>query len=613
MTTKLRFYAVFKHIFLVLFLSLSLISQAAYLKDVPTTLTQPNGEKLNCLATGDEFYHYLHDADGYTIVKNPQTGWFVYATLENDRLVATDFVPNHVNPQSVGLTPRMNITAKQWIAKREAIEQATPKREIKYNRELNHGDYNNLVICIRFRDDAELGTTVSELDSMFNANNQGSISLYNYFKQASYNQLSIHAYPFPQPESETLISYEDIHPREYYQPYNEQTNPIGYQEWERNEREFSLLERACEFVADAVPDTLNFDYNDDGCIDNVIFVVKGDVGDWGDLLWPHRWSLFDRTVYINGKQVWDFNFQLETSSYFSVSTLCHEMFHSLGAPDLYHYNYDLSPVGGWDLMCNNSQPPQHSGAYMKHKYGNWIDEIPEITEYGTYTLDAIGWEGNRHHCYKIATSDPNQFYVVEFRNKDNAFETGLPASGLLIYRIDTRYNGCASYNGYDQYDEVYIFRPGGGQTTDGVINSANFAADYNRTCFNKNTDPKPFLTGGTADESFNICNITEIGNTIQFTYCPINYEIIPVNLMVNVVGAHDVNLTWNAVTSATVYKLYRDGQLVGDNITSTNYTDQNIPDGYHKYYVASVVDGQESFHSEMKSVIIGDYCNLIFI
>ena len=93
------------------------------------------------------------------------------------------------------------------------------------------------------------------------------------------------------------------------------------------------------------------------------------------------------------------------------------MNHTLGAPDLYHYDdLTLEPIANWDLMAINSTPPQHCGAYMKMKYGHWIDEIPEITQAGTYTLNPISSPTPENVAYKIATEDPNQFYVLEYRN-----------------------------------------------------------------------------------------------------------------------------------------------------------------------------------------------------
>ena len=56
-----------------------LYAHAAYLKDVPMTLTQPDGTILHCFASGDEYFNYLHDANGYTIMQHPKTGYYVYA------------------------------------------------------------------------------------------------------------------------------------------------------------------------------------------------------------------------------------------------------------------------------------------------------------------------------------------------------------------------------------------------------------------------------------------------------------------------------------------------------------------------------------------------------
>ena len=62
---------------LVLFACSAIFAQAAYLENVPVTLVQPNGDTLRCFATGDEFYHRLHDAQGFTIVQDHTTGYYV--------------------------------------------------------------------------------------------------------------------------------------------------------------------------------------------------------------------------------------------------------------------------------------------------------------------------------------------------------------------------------------------------------------------------------------------------------------------------------------------------------------------------------------------------------
>lgn len=602
-----------KRILLILTLLLNItLTFAAPFQNVEKILTQPDGSKLHCYASGDEFYNRLHDKNGFTIVQ-AENGYFVYATTNsNGEIIATQHIAGKSDPKALGLKPNITISRQEYLKKRDRMKITQTRNNIS----LNHGVYNNLVVFIKFKGDDDFRTTQTEIDSMFNHNGYYDISMNNYYKKATYNQLSMVSYCYPKADGDKVLAYEDIYPRKYYTPYNATTNPEGYKEEERGEREFALLKRAIEYIADEVPDTLNIDRNYDGNIDNVIFVVKGNTGDWSDLLWPHMWELHGEDVFIHNKRVMSFNFQLETSTYFTVSTLCHEMAHSLGFPDLYHYDEYfklLSPTGPWDLMCTNSQPPQHTATYMKYKYGTWIDEIPEI-EYGTYTIEANSWEGGRRNCYKIPTADPNQFYLIEYRNKNNIFEQGLPDGGLLIYRLDTRFNGCINFNGKDILDELYIFRPGGSHHNNGNIHSATFCAENNRTEFNSSTDPHPFLNLDIEDNEINICNISEKGDKMTFSYLPRNSEIIPTNLVANVNKNNYVELKWESVDNAESYNIYRDNTMIANNITTNSYKDElkDITAGHHIYFVTSNCYGEESFHSNKENIIIGDYCEYTF-
>ena len=579
--------------FLIVLLCCIISTKAAYLKDVPMTLLQPNGDTLRCFASGDEFFNYLHDAEGFTIIQHPETGYYVYAEKRDGKLVATDFVAGKVRPTSKGLEPYALISPEEWMARRKAWEVPNDKPRQR-TRETNHGTLNNIVIFIRFSDDSEFTNTYSSINNMFNAEGEGAVSMKSYFEAASYGAINIPTTFYPGHNDEVIISYQDTYPRSYFQPYNQTTNPNGYQGGDdgsdRKSREHALLKRAVDYVnnSNLVPSDLNIDYDNDGYVDNVCFIVRGGVGAWSSLLWPHQWSLSNENAYINGKRVWTFNFQLaDATNYFNTSTMCHEMNHSLGAPDLYHYYYgkDIRPAGGWDLMEQNAMPPQHCGAYMKWRYSNWIDEIPEITEPGVYTLNPISSTTPDNICYKIASGKPGQYYVLEYRDKTSTFEAALPGSGLLIYRIDSEFDGDGNQN-YNPsegiYDEVYIYRPGGTTTANGTLNNAYFSANSGRTEFNASTNPKPFYTDGTVDENFAIYDITTAGNTISFSYGSISCDP-PTNLMATV-NDRDVTLTWTGVEEAASYNVYRNGLLLG-NTENTTYVDEEAPYGTHSYIV----------------------------
>ncbi len=535
-------------------------AQAVYVQNMPVVQFQPNGDTLHFFATGDECYHRYHDADNYTIVQN-QAGYWVYAMPAPDGgLMPSQYPVGTVNPATLGYQPGLTITRQQWLERRKAWqipEQyriATPKTDDR-----NHGDFCNLVIFIRFADDTAYTRPLSAIDAMFSdSSSVSSNSVYNYFKRVSYNQIFIRTLYAPEPVGDQIRSFQSPHPRNYFMPYNE-SNPIGYRNYhERTEREFELLVGAVNFINDScpVPTSFNLDCNNDGFIDNVNFVVKGSTAGWSDLLWPHKWNLYSYDVRINGKQVSTFNFALEGSGadYFGPSTFCHEMFHSLGAPDLYRYNQSdpVAPVGPWDLMATNSKPPQHMSAYMKYRYGNWLDTIPMITTPGTYTLHSVGdsLPGNNIYCFP--SSHPDQFYVVEYRDNTEIFETQLPGRGLLIYRIDTRFDGNSGYDGVEDFDGIWLFRPNSNSSEEsGHISEAFFSPQRHRTEFSPATDYYPWLSGDNPDYSFAIYNVTQPGTTIKFSYTNLTR---PARLRDTRVTNSTASLAWNGYASA--YSVY---------------------------------------------------------
>ncbi|MCP4712552.1 MAG: hypothetical protein GY869_28335, partial [Planctomycetes bacterium] len=214
-------------------------------------------------------------------------------------------------------------------------------------------------------------------------------------------------------------------------------------------------------------------------------------------------------MIINDVRAYDYNFLLSSS--FRVGTNCHEFFHSLGAPDLYHYSHDgLSPAGSWDLMASSGTTPRHMTAYMKFKYGQWFDTLPEITAAGAYTLSPLSMSPNS--CYKVASpTSATEFFMVEYRRQEGTFESVIPGSGLIVYRINTAYHG----NANGPPDELYVYRPDGTPTINGSNNQAHFSSDVGRTAINDGTNPSSFLTDGSPG-GLNIFNVGSAGSSISF-------------------------------------------------------------------------------------------------
>ena len=496
--------------------------QAAPQVGVPVQVTQPDGSLLDIYATGDEYYNWLHDAEGYTIIQDPDTGWYVYAGLADGRLYPTKYIAGSIHPAAAGLTPHLNASpevisqitsaARAWQTEGAGVMEAAPTT----------GTINNVVVFIHFSDQTEFTTNTAAINAEFNSTAAGYDSLRNYYSEVSYNQLTISTGFYPTPGA-TIISYADPHPRTYYQAYNVVTNPGGYNgDAERTLREHTLLRDAVNYVngLGQFPSGASLDGDGDGYVDSITFIVRGTSDGWAELLWPHAWSLYSYTVTIDGKRVYGYSFHLETSAFNSV--LAHEMFHVLGAPDLYHYSgqgdTSLTPVGYWDVMEWNLDPPQHMGCYMKFKYGEWIPSIPQITTAGTYSLNPLTSSSN--NCYLIGSPySGTEFFILEFRKAGTStFEASLPADGLLVYRINTTQNG----NHDGPPDEVYVYRPNGTTSVDGDIVNAYFTSSVGRTAINDSTNPSSFLTDGSAG-GLDICSIgSAAGSTISFTYgsCP---------------------------------------------------------------------------------------------
>ena len=554
-------------------------SDAAFLRNVPQTVAQPDGTVLHLLATGDEYYNWLHDADGFVVVRDPETRYFVYAVKIEGRLQPTAFVVGEADPTALGLEkgvrpdPRylpdpeeLYGSSRQLRARALAVEAAPAFSQI-----------NNVVIFIRFADETGTGFNAPSTYQMwFNSTASSDASMQRYFLEASYNQLTVSSTFYPPPSGTAIVSVQDSHNRSYFKPYDATSNPDGYNKDapssspdSRDYREHTLLKNAVDTVSSQIPPALNVDTDGDGYVDNVVFVVSGEAvtGDWANLLWPHRWALtsgYSVTATINGKQVDDYNFQLD-GNIGGSAVLCHEMTHTLGAPDLYHYSdcssaENLDPVGRWDLMADNQDPPQHMGAYMKQHYLGWISQIPMISTSGTYQLNPLTTASG--NCYRIASpNSATEFFVLEYRKQSFPFENSVPGSGLIVYRINSA-TGLRAGNPCGPPDEVYVYRPGGTPTANGNTRTAHFSSDVSRTAMDDTTNPSSFLSTGYPG-GLSITGIGAAGATISLTVnvqqpCekPGSFVLISPANGAGVPADTTATLSWAASAGATSYDVY---------------------------------------------------------
>lgn len=398
--------------------------------------------------------------------------------------------------------------------------------------------YKNLVLFLQFADDGGFVNNVNFYDRLFNT---GDRNVANFYQTITYNNLTYNSIFPTSCSNNVIVPYTDIQPRGYFQPVSA-SNPIGYVGPNPlvsiSQREAELIARLCHYVDSLhlVPDNEILDANGDGDIDNVSIIVSGETGNWADLLWPHMeffpHDSIGHVLTINGKRVNCFNFEFDNApNYTTLRTFCHEMGHSLGLPDLYHYEHytDVWPAS-YDLMGGSFC---HPSAIYKNQILHVSDNPIEITTDGTYTINSNGSSPQNNLYFIRSAIDSNQLFTIEYRYAHDPYEESIPQSGLLMGRwMDTVTRDI--YNaGDDDFDDntkpntYWVFRPNShNDTEDGIRELSFFSHESGRDAFGPTTDPHPYLSDGTPETSFEIYDIRENGTTCSFSVRFLNTQSI---------------------------------------------------------------------------------------
>lgn len=403
--------------------------------------SQPDGTQISLRGWGNQYQAVFETPDGYTVVKDPVTGFYEYAKLSADnsyleptgqRVGIADpsalGIPKHIRgskeaakAQSRASFGRMGgmtrwqerrqraRTAKRISVLSRGVALAPPKDETK-------GDYVGLCILIQFPDVP--GTIPpSEVQKFCNQpgysgfGNSGSV--HDYFSDVSRGRLNYTNIVTPY--------YTAKNNRDYY------TNPSIPQGT-----------RARELIQEALNDLKAKGFNfvplsadSEGYIFALnIFYAGPVVNNWAEGLWPHSWSLAAPFDVGGGKKFFDYQFT-NMGSELTLGTFCHENGHMICSfPDLYDYGGESAGIGHYCLMCfggPDEKNPVQVCAYLKYKAG-WADKATPLTE-NTYTAKA-----GTNEFFLIA-KNPVEYYIIEARNRENRDRT-LPSEGLAIWHVD---------------------------------------------------------------------------------------------------------------------------------------------------------------------------------
>ncbi len=415
-------------------------------------LAQPDGSLVPVRIWGDEFYQVVESLDGYTLIRDPETGAICYADLSLDgaELVSTGIALTSSNQSKTkttqslseslrNLEPHLRISCEslaqkvtalreEHAAKMQAgVEDWTEKVHSKSSQAFSNsynvqstsantsGEVRGICLLIDFPD--EPGTIPpEEIDRMLNqpgySNYENNGSVRDFYFDVSGGRLLYTNYV-------TSQYYTAKYEKSYYD------NPS----LSSTVRTHLLLKEALNNLEASGFDFSEYDSDEDGFIDAVHGFYAGNTqSGWGKGLWPHT-SIVN--FEADGVQTKRYQVTPITDTP-SIGTFCHESGHVLYTwPDLYDYDFDSRGIGYFCLMANGDfdTNPVQPCAYLKELAG-W-NTIQVLNEPQECSLEAGGAT-----AYKI----PHPSYAGEYYLIENRIQSGrdaqLPDSGLLIWHID---------------------------------------------------------------------------------------------------------------------------------------------------------------------------------
>ena len=433
----------------------------------------------------------------------------------------------------------------------------------------NKGVLNSLVIFVRFADQDEFTTPKSFFDSVFKGITYPSV--YSYFKEVSYGALDVNSHFFPSSDS-SILSFQDIYPIQYYKYYDSKSAPLGFKTTaELALRKDSLIMRIANYLNNHIVNVSIFDSDSDKVIDALNIIIKDNT------LYPLFYAnhiQVSNYLEIQGLAVKSYALTSESDlDYDGFTHILHNIFHSFGAPDFIP-NKSSPSSSKWDLMFTYRDLPPHMCAYSKYTYGKWIDTIPEITSSGEYSLKPITSKTN--NCFMIRSPhSSNEYFILEYRKKEGRFESSLPGSGLVIYKINASLLGKGNLE--NQPEELYIY--------------TNFCNENTRTYFNNFSNPKAVLSDGSYSD-IDIYEISNCGDTISFkvNFEPRPFILSPADRKWNISPLPQIS--WSSVNNAKYYNLEisRDSlfsqiDFIYNNIKDTYFQIENGLIGDTTYYL----------------------------
>ncbi len=494
------------------------------------TMTQPDGvTTFEARAWGDEYANGMETVDGYTILQDPDSGYWFYAEVDEDtgQLTATDKVAGKDSP------PASARSARPVVVR--------PQSELEVQAGVGVPSVPTLGLLVYYDDRTPVGGMNSEanwINKFFGNTN----SVKNFYEEVSYNGFTI------TPAAETCG-----------------TNNDGITNWLRigathpNNGDANLTYAALQ-AADACVNYAAFDTNGDKVLLSnellIIVIVAGYENSYGgaQALTPNVWghmSGFTTPAPLDGIAgflygqfgEWHANNFDNPGHTATIGIMVHELGHLLGWPDLYDTDQSSEGVGSWSVMGAGSwlgttfsgDTPAHPSAWEKW-YQGWLTpkqiQITTTDDSGiqvAVTTNIPQVETNKTDSVIQLLDNPNgvdwsfgvksgtgEYFLVENRQKVG-YDAALPGCGLLIWHIDETRTQTNSANADETRKLVDVEEADGLNHLDSKTNRGDagdpFPGSGNKTTFNDTSTPNSKLYSGSAS-GVSVTNISACAPTM---------------------------------------------------------------------------------------------------
>lgn len=435
---------------------------------------QSDGTKIPIRMFGDEYYNWMETEDGYVIEfveEDARQGWYYSKLDENGKFTASETLVIYPVADDIDIPKRL----REMDPKVHKFGDERSNALSGVNSSLDRSSFTSIIKPLVFLVDFDNRPpsmppreyTKEEFEALIFAENltpgdaglpsNYGMSVRDYYYEISRETLEIYG------DGESIIDWRTA---DYdYSYYVDGVQGKGQGNGPNNTNNYfqSAAALVVEFAMEMDDEGFDFNSFDNGrgAIDVIILIVEGWMNGSDYQFWPHTWTIpnniipseanTDGYLVLDGVAITKYmivpeRYYLDSSGAWKydihpIGTICHEMGHILGLPDLYDKSENSAAgIGEWGLMGSgnwrNQTRPTYMSAWSRYRLG-FID--PVILENKmNYDLtiqpaEFSGWEGA--FILPMDVKMPHEYILLENRQRFGS-DIHLAGTGMLVWHID---------------------------------------------------------------------------------------------------------------------------------------------------------------------------------